>query len=396
MTQRFRYDTFWASGGVSVDPDTDTEHPIYVADRYATTGWKAEKPPNEWDNYLYQITDAKILWLLQEGIPSWDETVSYAVGSVTRVGEVLYKNISSSPALNQPPEETDSVWLPIIGIDGASFSAAVKSLQDALSQHLAADNPHQDNITDIGGYLSADVFKMFDDDTDPKTIKYHKKQRGKVHSETVQQLGTLPTSGGTFAGDVTFLQKIYFDEAKTIYLRLNKSTARAEIHVGGFTLAVDTVGNIYFNDGSTDYLVATVANFNRLTMAVNPKFALPQPLVVIDVNDGYLSFVGNYPVTLTTTADAVWESGKGLVLSNSNLTGDTINFTGTKTSAYIVGYNSSGRTSEIYDYDDSNYNSLGLFLVNTTKSKFTHLQKISIYPRLTAYQKSTLVNYATS
>lgn len=401
MTQRFTYPNgVWASGGVATDPDTDTTHPSYIANRYATIGWKAEKPPNEWDNYLYQITDAKIIWLLQQGIQTWDSGVSYPVGSITMNAGIFYKNISTAVALNKPPATTPLVWQKIIELDGVTFTALLTALTKKLTDHLAADNPHNDNIEQIGGVQKEYTFNALDDDADPQTIKYHTKQRGKIHSETPKQVGTLPaattTTENTFTGDVAF-SRIYFDAAKKAYTQLNQATARAEIGISGSALlAVDAGGRVYYRTGNVDYLVVTIANFDDVQIQVNNLFALPQPMAVIDVRAGSLSQCGVSPVTLSTTTDAVFDPVKGLVLDSSGLSATGISFINIPTTAYILGYNAKGYQSETKNSGLSNYNSLLTYLQNTTSSKFTHLHTITIYPTLTAYQISTLVKYVTA
>lgn len=401
MTQRFTYpDGVWASGGVATDPDTDTTHPSYIANRYATIGWKAEKPPNEWDNYLYQITDAKILWLMQIGIQGYDTGVSYAPGSITLSGSTFYKNISTTAALNKPPATTPLVWQKLMELDGVTFTTLLAALTKKLNDHLAADNPHNDNIEQIGGVQKEYTFTALDDDTDPQTIKYHIKQTGRVHSETPKQLGTLPaattSTENTFNGNVSLLSELALNAAKSSYVQLNQATARVELVIGNSKLAVDSGGRVYYTSAGVDYLVVTVANFDAVQIAVNNLFALPQPLAVIDVRAGSLSQCGVGSVTLTTTTDAVFDAVKGLVLDSSGLAATGINFTNIPTTAYVLGYNAKGYQSETKNSGLSQYNGLLGYLQNTTSSKFTHLQSITIYPTLTAYQLSTLVKYVTT
>lgn len=401
MTNRLTYPNGeWASGGVVKDPDTDTTHPLYIANRYANVGWKAEKPPNDWDNYLYQITDAKILWLMQVGIQGYDTGVSYAPGSITLSGSTFYKNISTTAALNKPPATTPLVWQKLMELDGVTFTTLLAALTKKLNDHLAADNPHNDNIEQIGGVQKEYTFTALDADTDPQTIKYHTKQRGEVHSETPKQLGTLPavvtSTENTFTGDVHFLAKLCLNAAKTSYVQLNQTTARAEMVIGTAKLAVDVGGRVYYTSAGVEYLVVTVANFDEVQIKVNYLFALPQPMAVIDVRAGSLSQCGVGSVTLSTTTDAVFDPVKGLVLDSSGLSATGINFTNTPTTAYILGYNAKGYQSETKNSGLSQYNSLLGYLQNTTSSKFTHLQSITIYPTLTAYQISTLVKYVTT
>ncbi|MEY6830939.1 hypothetical protein [Enterobacter roggenkampii] len=64
----------WAETAVtqyaSVDPDLDTTHFLFIADRYKSLGWQAgETEPEQWQNFLQQLTDIKIkkmpaIWIL--------------------------------------------------------------------------------------------------------------------------------------------------------------------------------------------------------------------------------------------------------------------------------------------------------------------------------------------
>ena len=91
MTNRLKYPTPWASGGTAKDPDLDTTHPSYIADRYATVGWKSEKPPEEWQNFLSQISDDKIIERIVKGIVEFDSTVTYTEGAVYAKSGKWYK-----------------------------------------------------------------------------------------------------------------------------------------------------------------------------------------------------------------------------------------------------------------------------------------------------------------
>lgn len=388
MTNRFRYPTDWASGGTAIDPDLDTTNPSYVPDKYETIGWGVQKPPEYWQNFLQQISDQKIMQLLASGVVEFDGSVLYVPNAITKVGDVFYINTSNT-ATNADPL-SGSPWFPVLSIVGSEYNTFVVNLNSTIAGHLAADNPHKDTIEGIGGYNKDTVFTAVDSDANPLNIKYHTKQEGRVHSETVAQVGTISTSGGTFTGDITFASKIALNVGKTSYIWLNQGTGRVELVVGVYSLSVDSAGNSIFISPSGNNTIVTEANFESIQIKLNGQFALPAKLYSINLN-GSLSDARSIGLwTISTVNVPVFDKDIGLKYDNNaaTLSNVTINVSAT---IHIIAGNTSGvaiGTTEVGSGHTINDIST---LVARIGSGLTNVSSIDIYPTLSTYQKSMLV-----
>lgn len=382
MTNRLKYPTPWASGGTAKDPDLDTTHPSYIADRYATVGWKSEKLPEEWQNFLSQISDDKIIERIVKGIVEFDSTVTYTEGAVYAKSGKWYKI-------------EGGVEKEILSINLAEYSSLISTLNGLITSHLSADNPHNDTIGGLvgGGYEKPAVDDAFGSPTDPKTIVYHKARVDiAAHGETPEQIGTLPVTGGKFTGQIGFLSKLLNGSG---YLQFNRGTGRTELTVGTTTLSVDATGNsFYLRASHPDSLIMTEANYPDMQIRAGFVFALPVPMasmhLVDDIND--LEGIGKW--TVETTSAPVFVAGRGLTITGNNTkVYDLINTTLPSTVVAIT-YAGTAKTVTVSDYGT------GIAWANTSLADIctalgltgvTEFHSIVIYPMLSAYQKSMLV-----
>ena len=382
MTNRLKYPTPWASGGTAKDPDLDTTHPSYIADRYATVGWKSEKPPEEWQNFLSKISDDKIIERIVKGIVEFDSTVTYTEGAVYAKSGKWYKI-------------ENGVEREILSINLAEYNSLISTLNGLITSHLSADNPHNDTIGGLvgGGYEKPAVDDAFGSLTDPKTIVYHKARVGvATHGETPAQLGTLPVAGGKFTGQIGFLSKLLNGSG---YLQFNRGTGRIELTVGTTTLSVDATGNsFYLRASHPDSLVMTEANYPDMQIRAGFVFALPVPMasmhLVDDIND--LEGIGKW--TVETTSAPVFVAGNGITITGNNTkVYDLINTTLPSTVVAIT-YAGTAKTVTVKDYGT------GIAWANTSLADIcaalgltgvTEFHSIVIYPMLSDYQKSMLV-----
>ena len=387
MTKRLQYPTYWASGGTATDPDLDTTAPSYEANRYKQNGWHAEKPPEFWQNFLSQITDEKIIARMVDGFQLFDSSVTYSEGAVYRKGDKFYKIESGTEQ-------------EILEVKLAVYQSLIDGMDKLLSDHLSADNPHQitvDKLVD-GGYIKTDVDKFFGDPNDPQTIVFHKAQKGAgVHGETATSTGTLPAAtGGTFTGDVIFLDDAIVQVTPSKSVHMNKATALFEIVNGTYSIGVDANGNGYIVGTSGTALIISELNLDTLTMKYNNSYALPPPFIRAnmrsDLSDG--SGIGVW--TLDTPADPVFADGLQVDNNAAILTFEGI--AGIPVTVHLLITLADGtKQSIVKDFADWNSGAwtgnlqtmVGVSFGGTDPKYF---REYTVYPTLTARQKTMLVN----
>lgn len=387
MTKRLQYPTYWASGGTATDPDLDTTAPSYEAGRYEQHGWHAEKPPEFWQNFLSQITDEKIIARMVDGFQLFDSSVTYSEGAVYRKGDKFYKIESG-------------VEQEILEVKLAVYQSLVDGMNALLNDHLAADNPHKDTVDTLvgGGYIKSNVDKFFGDPNDPQTIVYHKNQMGAgVHGETAASTGALPAAaGGTFTGDVIFLDDaiIQVTPSKSIYM--NKATALFEIVNGTYSLGVDAIGNGYIVSTSGATLIISELNLDALTIKYNNSFVLPPPFVRVNMRSDLSDGNGIGIWTLDTPADPVFADG--LQVDNNAAVLKFESIAGIKVTVHLLVTQADGtKQSIVRDFADWNsgprtgnlQTMVGVSFGGTNPKYF---REYTVYPALTARQKTMLVN----
>lgn len=91
----------WASGGAIVAPSN-----VKI-----TTGWTAEVPPFQWENYSQNRQDQGIAHILQHGISVWDSLTEYQAGKSYVQGSdgLLYRAIQTHTNQN-PVTDTSFVY----------------------------------------------------------------------------------------------------------------------------------------------------------------------------------------------------------------------------------------------------------------------------------------------
>lgn len=291
MTNRLTYPEYWAQDGEALDPDLDTTAPSFVPDRYETIGWESEKPPEQWQNFLTQITDVKIREMLLGGILQWCNTVTYSLGAFAIVDGKIYEKRTEVPGNINPPT-AGSGWMETLETNLVAYNEKVQYLKNTLSAHLAEANPHKDTVDTIldGTYLQEYVYDRFASDTRITTIPYHTSRMGAtVHRVTPEQLETLPIAGGTFTGPITFKEEAYVDDSPSHYIHRNDATGIFEIVNGTFALGVDSGGKAWFIDSTGTYEVLVEANYDAFNIKYGNSFALPARVMSAnfraDIND---------------------------------------------------------------------------------------------------------------
>ena len=387
MTTRQSYPNVWASGGNAVDPDLDTTDPSFVADKYKTKGWVSQKPPEQWQNFITQISDMKIVERLINGIVEWQAGISYPIGALVKSQDTVW---ISAVANNTNAVVEGTNWKKTLELDAANYNSLVNALALLLSQHLAASNPHNDTVNTLldKSYIKTDFENFFVSPTNPQTIVYHQNQKGNsAHGETPAQVGTLPTSGGVFTGDVIQTARALLAANKAV--NINPATNQLEFNFAGKRMAVDASG-AWFYESETPSLMVTEDGYDVIECKINNSFALPCPVLSMNletsINDS--ESVGTW--TLTTAKDPEFVLNKGLKVSDNAVSLSGFVFTGACT---VVVCGSTDTTKSVVYKDFSGVNSANIaHILTAVGSPATHVKQILVYPKLSANQKTMLVN----
>lgn len=376
----------WANGGEVTDPDLDTEHPSFVANRYQGLGWKSEKFPSEWQNFLSNLSDNKIIELLSQGLFEHREDVTYPPKAVVSVGDALYQNVSGEDQLG---EFNQTAWSKPVAHRGGDYNNTVASLNKKFTDHVNKVNAHNDTVDTIIGGTQKKEFIDFaiTDKTNPKTISFHIEQKGRVHGETPEQVGTLPNTGGKFLGDITFRGGLRIT-SDGVRLYLDGGTNQLQLKLDRWSLSLDAGGNVYWNDGSESFLVLTESNYNEIEIRVNQMFVLPTPILSILMNTSLndVSSIGDWKIEYSGNPTF------GNVGFNKTSTG--LKFTGTATqgNATLCVYGVFGGATKTVCKDVSNFSFTSLDNIVSQVGDFTQVGFIKVFPRLSKYQKTMLVN----
>lgn len=380
MTQRLKFKFPWAQDGEVTDPDLDTTAPSFIANRYADMGWEAEKPPNEWQNFLTQISDLKIMSLLFSGVAEFDSSVTYQTGAVSVLNGVVQIKVASG-------------WEQILDMKTVDYLNDVAALKLIYDNHMAATNPHQDTVETLTDKSRTKEYldTAFGSPTDPQTIVYHKLQQGRVHQETPEQVGTLPISGGAFTGPVSFLAGMKFTADNTV--SMNGATGRLELRSGNRILSIDALGNVVWGIvGGEEYQVLTELNYSEFQIRWGNRFALPQPYLVMDLNKSINDSNSIGPWMITTSAEPTFLQDGGLSIASNTVTFGGFLIT-VPTTIVVYAKNAAGvKLKSVSDAPSAGYTSLTTLLTNMGLSSAAYVNQIICYPTLTAYQKSMLVS----
>lgn len=381
MTNRLTFQFPWAQDGEVADPDLDTTNTSYVADRYAGMGWKAEKPPNEWQNFLSQISDLKIISLLFSGIAEFDDGVIYQVGAVSTFNGVVRI-------------KTATGWDDILDVKSVDYLNDLAAMKLSYDNHMAATNPHQDTVETLTDKSRTKEYldNAFGSPTNPATIVYHKLQEGRVHQETPQQVGTLPTSGGTFTGPVSFLGGIKFTPNNTV--SMNNSNGRLELRSGNRVLSIDALGNILWSIfGGAEYPVMTELNYEEFQIRWNNRFALPLPFLDMNITKSLNDASSVNGWTITTSATPVFQAvDGGLRVDNNTVTFERFSVNSPGTFVVYAMEGSGKKIRAVVDAPSGYYTSMSTLLTDLGLTTAAYVSRITYYPRLTTYQKSMLVS----
>lgn len=98
------YTYLWSSGGATVAPSN-----VKIQ-----TGWTAEVPPFQWENWSQNRQDQAIAHILQHGISVWDAATEYQAGKSYVQGSdgIIYKAVTTNIGNNPVTDAVFTNWAP--------------------------------------------------------------------------------------------------------------------------------------------------------------------------------------------------------------------------------------------------------------------------------------------
>ena len=236
-------------------------------------GWISEIPTYQVLNYLQYKVDTTLLALAERGIFEWGSDVTYGLASVVwdETDKRIYVSTVGAPDKTKAPSANSAHWTPSsIQVSRASYDSIVA----AIKAHIAdvTGNPHKLTAGRLNAYNK--------NETDAIVAQYralvlaHSSDKNNPHGVTATQTGAVPSTGGTYSGDVIFNAGVFFDSGKVN--KINKS--------GGLFLQ-NGAGQIGINDsgvgmvGPTNSMskIVTEASYPGLKSAQEPDYAVPMP-----------------------------------------------------------------------------------------------------------------------
>lgn len=117
------YTYLWSSGGAMVAPSS-----VKIQ-----TGWTAEVPPFQWENWSQNRQDQAIAHIMQHGIAQWDASTEYqaAKSYVTGSNGNIYRAVTTNTN-NDPVVDSGTNWLKQAVLPLASASQAQAQSSDAV------------------------------------------------------------------------------------------------------------------------------------------------------------------------------------------------------------------------------------------------------------------------
>jgi hypothetical protein len=135
------YSEIWASGGSIVEP----------SDVKKQTGWTAEVPPYQWENWIQNRQDQMLAHINQHGIAVWDAETEYQSGKSYVQGSngLIYVALQTHTNQNPVTDVSNVYWFPYQQHGIISFAVAgVTNWAVPLAMQIGIIKP---KVTVVGG-----------------------------------------------------------------------------------------------------------------------------------------------------------------------------------------------------------------------------------------------------
>lgn len=241
-------------------------------------GWVSEIPTFQVLNYLQYKVDTTLLAQAERGIFEWGSDITYVLGSIVwcENDKKIYVSTVGAPDKTKAPNTNLAHWSPSsIQVPRASYDAILAS----INTHIAnKSNPHNLTAAQLGSYTKAE--------TDALVAQYqalvlaHSSDRNNPHGVTALQVGAVPSTGGTYTGDVTFNGGMFFDAGKVNQI---SKTGGLYLQAGTAVMGIDATGAAVVGTTSSKSKIVSEATFPALKAAQEPSYAVPEPTIQMDM-----------------------------------------------------------------------------------------------------------------
>ncbi|MWN31026.1 MULTISPECIES: gp53-like domain-containing protein [unclassified Gilliamella] len=120
------------------------------------------KPPMEWMNGAFNRVDKNMLYLLQQGVPEWNESVKYPANAIIKYNGVLYtaivENDNAKPSTNTTKWTTviENKYLPANKINNKKYEVAIET---NFKQRPKFNDNDILSVNDFGGMLNENGYQ---------------------------------------------------------------------------------------------------------------------------------------------------------------------------------------------------------------------------------------------
>ena len=242
-------------------------------------GWISEIPTFQVLNYLQYKIDVTLLALAERGIFEWGSDIQYGLNSLVwdETNKTVYISTVGSPNKTLAPSANPTQWVASsIQVSRASYDEVVS----AINSHIAdvTSNPHGLTANMIGAYSKNEIDNIVAQYQ--AIVKSHVDDKNNPHQVTASQAGAVPSTGGTYSGDVIFAAGIFFDANKVNTIT---KTGGLFLKNGAGQIGIDDTGVGKVGSGSSLSTIVTEDAYPGLKAAQEPSYTAPIPTYALDL-----------------------------------------------------------------------------------------------------------------
>lgn len=322
-------------------------------------GWISEIPTYQVLNYLQYKVDTTLLAQAERGIFEWGSDIQYGLGSIVwnELDKKIYISTVGSPDKTKAPSANLSQWSPSsIQIPRASYDVIVA----AISAHIAdvTSNPHKLTAGMLNAYNKSEIDALVA--SYRALVSAHAADKNNPHNLTALQIGAVPSTGGTYTGDVTFNGGLYFDSGKVN--QISKSGGLF-LQSGNFVLGLNASGVAVAGTASSQSPIVTEQTFPTLKAAQEPKYAAPSPNIQMNLMGDINIQIGN------GSNDASWDTQfatSGTLILPANSVAQQISYAGNTGNiadvTMAVDIQQNNQTSGVFEFYGVGFGGMRIFV----------------------------------